>query len=389
MQKRPNRKVAVIGCGQTEYKRHDDKNFPQLIFEAVNKALDDANLKIKDIDAVVFGSGPEYFEGINFPEKWCVDAAGAYLKPYIRIHTGGTVGIATAAAAYYHVASGLYNIVLAVAGDKLTDGSVQASLSTVSYPLYSRKFSGGAVGGAGLGLRETMHKFGITLEDAARVAVKQRKNALLNPYAHLKIPNISIDMVMESKVISEPLRLLDTCPTSDGAAAMIFASSDIAKNYHNPAWVKSCVSRSESGHYADRDNVNTPRALIECIKEAYRQAGIKDPKNEIDVFEFYDPFSYLELTFLNYFGICEKEEVAEFVKSGRTEISGDVPVCPSGGVLSANTIGCAAMARAVEAVLQVRGKAGKHQVKNVKNALAHGWGGTFQFHVVMIFGKEE
>ncbi len=381
--------VAVVGTAQTRYRRIEDQNFPAMIHEAARGALDDAGLSIRDIDAVVFGSSPEYFVGVNYPEKWCVDAAGGYLKPYMRIHTGGTVGISTAVAGYYHVASGLYDVVLAVSGDKLTDGSVQAGLATVSYPLYSRRFSAGAVGGAGLGLREVMNKTGITLKQATRVAVKQRRNALLNPYAHLKIPGIDEEMVEKSKVISEPLRMLDSCPTSDGAAAMVFASEKRAQEItDNPAWVKAAVACSEPPDYADRDHIREPKALLRAVRRAYDQAGITNPREQIDVAEVYDPFSFQEIMFAEHLGFAERGKGGELVMSGATEIGGDIPVNPSGGVLSANTIGCSAMARAVEAVLQVRGRAGEHQVKGAGTALAHGWGGTFQFHVVMIFSRD-
>ena len=383
-------KVAVVGTAQTRYRRIEEQNFPAMIHEAAKGALKDAGISIKDVDAVVFGSSPEYFVGVNYPEKWCVDAAGGYLKPYMRIHTGGTVGISTAAAGYYHIASGLYEVVLAVSGDKLTDGSVQAGLATVSYPLYSRKFSAGAVGGAGLGFREVMNKKGITLKQATRVAVKQRRNALLNPYAHLKIPGINEEMVENSKVISEPLRVLDSCPTSDGAAAMVFASEKRAEEITlNPAWVKAVVACSEPPSYVDRDNIKEPKALLCAVQRAYAQAGITNPREQIDVAEVYDPFSFQEILFAEHMGFALPGKGAELVESGATEITGDIPINPSGGVLSANTIGCSAMARAIEAVLQVRGQAGEHQVKGAKTALAHGWGGTFQFHVVMIFSKEK
>jgi acetyl-CoA C-acetyltransferase len=381
--------VAVVGTAQTRYRRVEDQNFPAMIHEAALGALKDAGLSIKDVDAVVFGSSPEYFIGVNYPEKWCVDAAGGYLKPYMRIHTGGTVGISTAVAGYYHVASGLFDVVLAVSGDKLTDGSVQAGLATVSYPLYSRRFSAGAVGGAGMGFRDVMNKKGITLKQATRVAVKQRRNALLNPYAHLKVSDISEEMVEKSRVISEPLRMLDSCPTSDGAAAMVFASEGRAEELtDNPAWVKAAVSCSEPPSYADRDNILEPKALLCAVKRAYEKAGITNPREQIDVAEVYDPFSFQEILFAEHMGFAENGKGYELVDSGATEITGDIPINPSGGVLSANTIGCSAMARAVEAVLQVRGQAGEHQVKGANTALAHGWGGTFQFHVIMIFSRE-
>lgn len=387
-------RVAVLGTAQTPYKAYDDKNFPALIFEAAKGALDETGIGIKDVDAVVFGSSPEFFTGVNHPEMWCVEAAGGLGRPYMRIHTGGTVGISTAAAAFYHVAGGLFDTVLAVCGDKLNESPTQLGLSAVAYPLYNRKFSAGAVGGAGLGFREVMHRTGITLEDAAYVAVKQRQNAMKNPYAHLRIPNITMEMVRDSKVISEPLRLLDSCPVSDGAAAMLFVSEDraaeLASGGHcpRPAWVRAVAAASEGSNFPERDHVVSPLALTEAIRKAYAQAGITDPAGEIDVAEMYDPFSFQEILFAEALGFCPAGQGAQYVRGGNTQITGRTPINPSGGTLSANTIGCSAMARAVEAVLQVQGRAGERQVPDVRTALAHGWGGAFQFHVVMIFSQE-
>ena len=131
--------VAVVGTGQTVCaSRRLDVSFPEMVGEAVERALVDAGLTMEDVDAVVFGSSPEYFEGVNHPEKWCLEHSGGFLKPQIRIHTGGTVGASTGIAGYYHVACGLYDVVLAVTGDKLSEGPVQLALSTV----YDRSWGG-------------------------------------------------------------------------------------------------------------------------------------------------------------------------------------------------------------------------------------------------------
>ncbi len=389
--KEAHTKVAVAGVSQVGYRRITDLSFPEMIFEACRLALDDAGVTPGQVECVFFGSGPELFTGVNYPEMWCADASLGPGRPFMRVHTGGTVGMSTFAAAYYAVASGEYDVVLAVTGDKLTEGSVQAGLAAVANPLYNRRFSAGAVGGAGLGFREVMHKKGLTLQDATVVAVKQRKNALKNPHAHLHIEDISEEKVNSSKVISEPLRLLDSCPTSDGAAAMVLVSENVAEKLKKDvAWVLAVAGCAEDSQWPGRDHVTRPEALIHAIRRAYELAGIKNPAEEIDVFEFYDPFSFMEYLYLEYFGLASSpEEARELVHSGATRIEGSIPVNPSGGVLSANTIGCAAMARAVEAVLQVTGKAGERQVQGARTALAHGWGGAFQFHVVAIFSREE
>jgi acetyl-CoA C-acetyltransferase len=383
------RRVAVVGTGQTECKtRNLELSFPGLVHLAVRRALEDAELAIRDIDAVVFGSSPEYFEGVNQPELWCGEYAGALNKPYYRVHTGGTVGAATGMAAVYQVASGMFDTVLAVTSDKLSEGVVQLGLSTVYDPIFGRDFACGAPSAVAIQSRWYMKKSGATENHSAIIAVKNRLNALNNPYAHLKIPNITTDMVLKSPFISSPLRLLDVCPASDGACAMIFANEERAKRItKTPAWVKGVSSVAEGVGYTNRDWAK-PIALNAAAKKAYQQAGITNPLKELDVAEIYEAFTYQEMIWSEGMFFCEENDGWKLAEEGVTQMTGDLPINPSGGVLSTNTIGASAMMRQCEAALQVMGKADKRQVDGVKTALAHGWGGGIQFHSVMILGKE-
>jgi acetyl-CoA C-acetyltransferase len=384
------RRVAIVGTGQTKCKeRRDDVSFPGLIYEAAARALDDSGITIKDVDAVVFGSAPELFEGVNHPEQWCADAAGAFLKPSLRVHTGGTVGASTGIAAFYYVASGMFETVLAVTGDKLSESPVQLGLSTVYDPILGRQFACGAPSAVALQARQYMHEFGVTEEQAAMVAVKNRKNALLNPYAQLRIPNISVEMVMNSPVLSSPIKLLDSCPASDGACAMVLASETRAAGLAaRPAWIKAVATYNEGVYYPGRDFA-VPLALMEAARKVYRATGITDPRREIDVAELYEAFSFQEMLWTEALLFCERGEGGRLVESGATEMTGDIPVNPSGGVLSTNTIGATAMMRQAEAAMQVMGRAGEHQIEGARTALAHGWGGGIQFHTLMIVSRDK
>ncbi|HEX5731336.1 MAG TPA: thiolase domain-containing protein [Blastocatellia bacterium] len=384
------RRAAIVGTGQTKCKeRRDDVSFPGLIYEAATRALEDAGITIDDVDAVVFGSAPELFEGVNHPEQWCADASGAFLKPQIRIHTGGTVGASTGIAAFYYVAAGMFDTVLAVTGDKLSESPVQLGLSTVYDPILGRQFACGAPSAVALQARQYMHKYGVTEHQAALVAVKNRKNALLNPYAQLHIPNISVEMVMNSMVLSTPIKLLDSCPASDGACAMVIASEGLAEQYADrPAWIKAVATFNEGVYYAGR-NFADPLALMEAAKKVYKTTGITDPRREIDVAELYEAFSFQEMLWTEAMFFCERGEGGKLVESGATEMTGDLPVNPSGGVLSTNTIGATAMMRQAEAAMQVMGRAGQHQIDGARTAIAHGWGGGIQFHTLMIVSTDK
>ncbi|MEW5944873.1 MAG: hypothetical protein AB1742_01615 [bacterium] len=384
------RRAAVVGVGQTECKtRNLDVTFPGLVHLAVTRALEDAGLTIGDVDAVVFGSSPEYFEGVNHPEFWCGEASGGYMKPQMRIHTGGTVGASTGIAAFYHVASGMYDTVLAVTADKLSEGVVQLGLSTVYDPIFGRQFACGAPSAVAIQSRWYMHKYGATEEHSALIAVTNRLNAVKNPYSHLKIPNISVEMVMKSPYISEPIRLLDACPASDGACAMVFQEEKKAeKTCKKPAWVHAVSAVAEGVGYVDRDWA-IPLALNKAAKKVYHEAGIANPFKELDVVEMYEAFTYQEMIWMEGMFLCEEGTAMKLIEKGAHEMTGELPINPSGGVLSTNTIGASAMQRQAEAALQVMGKAGEHQIDGVRRGIAHGWGGGIQFHTLMILGDEK
>lgn len=384
------RKVAVVGIGMTESKSHWDISMPAMYRLAAKRALDDCGLKIKDIDAIVFGNAPEYFEGTNHPEKWCGDAVGAVGKPIFRIHTGGTVGGSTAIGGYYLVASGKFDVVMAISGNKLNETSTaQIGLSTVYDPIVGRQFAAGAPSAVAIQALKYYTKWGYTEEHGLMVAVKNRLNALNNPYAQLKLPGYTMEMARNTPMLCYPLRLADMCPTSDGVCCMIFAEeSKVKKITDTPAWVLSAVATNEGMSYVDRD-WTLPIGLRLAAEIAYKRAGIENPRKEIRVFELYDAFSTQELIWYEGLKLCEWGEGGRLMESGATQMTGDIPCNPSGGVLSANSIGAAAMARKAEAALQVMGKAEKRQVDGVKKSLGHGWGGGIQFHTIMIFGKEK
>jgi len=384
------RPVAVVGTGQTKYvSRREDVNVPELVREAALRALDDAGITPRDVDAVVIGSAPEIFEGVNNPELWIGPAIGATGKPLMRIHTGGTVGASTTIASFYHVVSGMFDVVLAVAFEKLSDGVAQYGLSACYDPLWDRDFACGAPRLAALQARQYLarHEPDVSEEHAAMVAVKNRKNALLNPCAQLQL-EITVQDVMESAPVATPLKLLDCCPTSDGAAAMVIAEDRKARKMcSRPAWIAGVGTCSESP-YVPHVDMAYPESCVRAAQQAYQMAWIYDPPNELDMAEVYEAFSFQELIWSEALGFCGPGEGGKLIESGRTAMDGAFPINPSGGVLSANPIGASAMIRQLEAAMQVMGKAGEHQVPGVGKALAHSWGGAIQFSTVTIFSSD-
>ncbi|SDH73670.1 thiolase domain-containing protein [Nonomuraea jiangxiensis] len=375
---------AVIGVGQTHYRTsRRDVSIAGLVREAALRALADAGLTFKDIDAVVVGKAPDLFEGVMMPESYLADALGAAGKPMMRVHTAGSVGGSTALVGASLVQGGVHDRVLVVAFEKQSESNATWALST--HLPFSASLVVGAGGYFAPHIREYMRRSGAPGHVGTLVAVKDRLNALKNPYAHLKIPGIDRRMVESTPMLWEPIRYLETCPSSDGACAMVLASESAVTG--TPAWVHGTAMRSEPITRADRDTVS-PQAGKDCAADVYRQAGITDPRRQIDVAEVYVPFSWYEPMWLENLGFAAEGEGWKLTESGATALDGDIPWNASGGVLSSNPIGASGLIRFAEAAQQVRGMAGEHQVDGARTALGHAYGGGSQFFAMWIVGRE-
>nr|MDO8062146.1 thiolase family protein [Candidatus Freyrarchaeum guaymaensis] len=384
------RRVAIVGVGLTKTAtRRNDVTHPELMLEAVNAALKDADIGIGDVESVVYGT-MDPFDGINCPDKWDADACGGggLNKPYMKVTTGGTTGISVALAGYYHVASGLFDTCMAVGCQRVGENvDAQLVLNTCVDPIYERYSGWGAITVGAVQAARHMAKYGTTEEQLAMVSVKNHDAATRNPYAHLRF-KVTVEDVLNSRLISWPLRLLDCCPRSDGACALIFASEDKVREITDtPAWVKAAGSIADTYWAGDKPDPADWDSLAMLARRIYRKAKIEDPLRELDVAELYNPFTIQEILEYEALGFCRKGEGGKLVEEGVTDMGGDLPCDPSGGVLCTNPIGATAMIRVAEAALQVMGKAGDRQVPDVETALAHGWGGQFQFHGLMILSR--
>jgi acetyl-CoA C-acetyltransferase len=182
----------------------------------------------------------------------------------------------------------------------------------------------------------------------------------------------------------EPIRFLESCPSSDGACAVVLAGESAARRAPGkPAWIHATAMRSEPVMFAGRDEVN-PRAGRDCAKDLYAQAGIQNPRKDIDVAEIYVPFSWFEPMWMENLFFAPEGEGWKMTESGATMMTGDLPVNCSGGVLSSNAIGASGMVRFAEAAMQVSGTAGEHQIDGARVALGHAYGGGSQFFSMWI-----
>jgi len=378
-------RVAIIGVGQTKYERRKKaETFADMVYEVTVKALEDAGLTIKDIENVVTVSN-DFWDGRTISSMAIQDACGSRHKDISTVEGDGLFGVFYGA---MRILSGSFATTLVVAHMKGSESRMNLITNAMFDPIYTRMLGLDAITSAAMQARCYMARFGITEEQCAKVSVKNHGNAKRNPLAQLPM-DITVEDVMASRMLSDPLKLLDASPITDGAAAVILANGQAAaKAKTTPVWLKGVGHCSDAYHLGDRDLSRSP-ALAAAAKKAYAMAGIRNPLEQIDVAEVYDAFSYQELMWLEGLGFCEEGGAGRLIDEGVTQMDGKLPVNPSGGCLSAHAVMVAGLARLIEATLQVRGAAGKRQVSGCRTALAHGINGPCgQSHCVMIVGQQ-
>ncbi len=382
-------RVAVVGIGQTKHQAtRGDVSMAGLVREAAQRALADAEMTWADVDAVVIGKAPDFFEGVMMPELFLADALGCTGKPLFRVHTAGSVGGSTAIVASQLVAAGIHERVLTVAFEKQSESEAMWALS-LPIP-FTPPLHAGAGGYFAPHVRSYMRRAKAPDHIGMLVALKDRQNGLKNPYAHLHEPDISFDSIKESLMLWDPIRYAETCPSSDGACALVLGSEKVADEAaaqgRKPAWIQGTAMRSEPTLSAERDTV-LPLGGALCAADVYRQAGITNPRKDVDCVEMYVPFSWFEPMWLENLGFAEPGEGWKLTESGVTAMDGDLPVNMSGGVLCTNPIGASGMLRFAEAAMQVRGTAGEHQIDGVRKAVGHAYGGGSQFFAMWVVGE--
>jgi len=376
---------AVIGIGQTKHREsRRDLSMPGLVRDAALRALQDADMTWKDIDSIVIGTAPDMFEGVMMPELWLSDALGAAGKPIFRVHTAGSVGGSTAVVASHLVQGGVHEKVLTLAFEKQSEANAMWALSPV-IPFQPQLVAGAGGYFAPL-IRSYIRRSEAHPDTGCMVAVKDRQNGLLNPNAHLHL-DLTLEQVKASPMLWDPIRFSETCPSSDGAVAMVLVSEKHADRVKNPAWVKGTSVRTERTFFAGRDQVN-PAAGKLCAKDVYGEAGITNPTKEIDCAEVYVPFSWFEPMWLENLGFADEGEGWKMTMEGKTKLDGEMPWNMSGGVMCTNPIGASGMLRFAEAARQVRGTAEQHQVDGAKVAVGHAYGGGSQFFAMWVVGSE-
>ena len=391
------RKVAIVGVGHSKFGKRVDVSLPELAWEAIKEALDDANIDSKDIEFLSIGTIGHWDPEVS-PAAVIVDFAGLNPVETIRVETACSSGSAAVKAAYMAVASGQADIAMALGIEKMTESDTPQVLEFLgrigNYFWEFRTFGPTFVGYYALFATRYMHEFGATEEDLARVAVKNHYYASFNPKAQYP-KQIDIETVMKSPYIAWPLKLFDCSPITDGSAAVILASEDVAKKLtDSPVWIRAIQGATATANLNRRENyISIPSARV-AAQRAYRRAGIdpENPTSKIDVAEVHDCFTIAEIMAYEDLNFAERGKGYLLIREEQTYIGGKIPVNLSGGLKAkGHPIGASGVSMIAELTKQLLYKVEKKRQAPIKNgyALAHNVGGTGHYSFVTILSLEK
>lgn len=375
------RDVAIIGIGMTQFGELWDKSFRQLIAEAGAKAIIDAGIEGKDIDALYVGSmSSGRFVGQEHIGALVADASGFATEhiPATRVEGACASGGLAVREGFLSIASGMHDVVVVGGIEKMNDvggTSATETLATAADQEWEAFFGATFPGIYAMIATRHMHEYGTTKEQLAQVAVKNHANGTLNPHAQFR-RNVTLEQVMKSTTVAHPLGLLDCSPVSDGAASIIMCAADKAKEFcKNPVKILGSGAASDSLALHGRESICTLNATVHAGNMAFKQAKMT-PK-ELHCAEVHDCFTIAEICAIEDLGIVKKGQGGKAIDNNITTIDGSLPVNTSGGLKSkGHPVGATGVAQIIEITEQLRGEAGKRQVKDARVGLAHNVGGS-------------
>ncbi len=414
------RDVYVVSGGITKFsKASPDKDFRYMVKEAFDYAMKDVpKLTLDQIDGSVASYFSDHFTRQLMAGIMVQDYLGLCPKPSRRIESGGATGGMCFQSAWEAIASGRMDVCVAYGFETMSrvntwkgnEFIALASDTNFDYPV-----GGFYTGYYAMMVQRHMYEFGTTVEQMATVSVKNHGNALHNPYSQYPM-KLTVKDVRNSEMVADPLTRLDVCVMSDGAAAVILASEEMARKLTDrPVKVTGVGTGTDTMRLADRPHgdvillphekksdyknlkypgVHSFRGGRTAAKQAYEMAGIKDPRKEIDFVELHDAYTSSEIQTYEDLGLCKYGEGGRYVESGASAIGGEVAVNPSGGLLACgHPVGATGLMQAVFALWQLQGMIKKHfgndrlQVKNARRGLIHSHAGTGTYITVSILER--
>ena len=388
-----NQRVAIVASAQTKFiSSQTDLSIGEIIWQVVEKILKETGLgfeaQMEDksdmvIDKIISCS-EDYWQGRTISDMLYHMELGALGMSVTKVAGDGAFAV-------YHgamsILSGKYDVALVIAHRKESE-TMRSVIENAGFdPIYLRPLGIDFLTAAAMQANRYIYRNGATEEQFAEVVVKNKGNAFLNPNAQEPM-RITVPEVLQSKMLSSPLKELDCKPVSDGACALILASEEKAKALTSkPVWITGMGNCYDAHYPGDRDLSNCESLQI-AAQKAYAMAGITYPSKEIQLAEISEEFSYQELLWMEGLNLCKRGEAGRLIQDGITRRDGRLPVNPSGGVLSGNPSGVAGMVRVAEAFLQLSDRAGDRQIAKTETALAHGaYGPAGQAHCVIILKR--
>jgi acetyl-CoA C-acetyltransferase len=387
------RRVAVIGAGMTRFVRRAQETGKELSWQAASAALASCELSLADVDVVCNGTAPDAFDGVHRKGDYLADGCGAVGKPYIRTYVGGGTGVFAPIQGWYTIASGMADVALVVAEEKMSSCQPhpQGAFLTIFDNIIERPLEPNLLWIFALEMNRYMQRYGLEKRDIAAVAVKNKRNAADHPAALLGQSDITVEDVLASEVLAWPVQRLDVSPISDGAVAIVMASEEAARRLSgSPVWVDGVGWNLDTTYWTNRD-LSYPEYVENAARMAYDMAGVTEPRKQIHIAEPYDPFDYKELHHLEGLMLFDKGKAPEAARDGVTARDGDLPCCPSGGLLGVgNPIAAAGLMKIAELFWQLRGEAGARQVPGTpERGVAQAWGDLMQVGTVVVMGVDE
>lgn len=391
-------KISVLGVGCTKFAELWDKSLHDLIAQAQFEALDDAGIMPDQIDSIFVGNMlAQQFNGQAHLGAIAAQQLGINV-PSARVENACASGSSALACGVQSILSGFANTVMVIGVEKMSDVAIsQATTALMGAGDYQAEHFVGATfpGLFAMVTRLYMQKYGLTSQQLSAVSIKNHNNAVLNPLAQFN-KKINLDDYLKSPMVSDPLRLLDCAPISDGAAAIIISNYDFAKkhiknsiksNHDHAVNIIASTQATDTLDIASREEITSFKATRIAGEKAFALAGIV--QHDISVAEVHDAFSMAEIIALEDLGFFDYGKAGFETEHGTTQITGNLPVNTSGGLKAkGHPVGASGISQVVEIVNQLWGRCGQRQVKNPKFGLTHNMGGIGTTAVVHIFEKE-
>jgi acetyl-CoA C-acetyltransferase len=396
MSKNKSPNIAIIGAGSTKFGELFDKSYDDLVREAASAALEDAGIPMDMVEAAWLSTAfPEIgvFKGRSGMDL--CEPLSLYNVPVTRVSNFCASGADAIRNAVNALLAQDCDVAMALGVEKLRDRPPQDSIVKMmveyGHPYLQKGFT--AAGTFAIYANKHFKEYGVTSEDLARVSVKNHHHGTLNEKAHHR-REFTIEQVLASPMVADPLTVLDCCPTTDGASCVILVrAEDVDSSKHTPVFIKGLGLSISTGwdmpFFDPNHDFLSFQATRNAAQTAYAQAGVTDPLKEIDVAEVHDCFSIVELLTYEDLGFCKPGEAKEMIRGQATALGGEIPVNVSGGLLSCgHPVGATGIRMVTEIAEQLRNRAGKRQVAGARFGLAQNIGGPGAIASVMVLSSE-